>query len=498
LVWASGGQAQSTLTLTKTALADKIKGGWAGQVIGCTFGGPTEFRYQGGIIHDYQPIAWYDGYIKKTMENSPGLYDDVYMDLTFVQVFENQGIDAPASAHAQAYANAEYQLWHANQVGRNNVLNGLLPPASGHWLNNPQADAIDFQIEADFAGLMAPGMPNAASAVCDKIGHIMNYGDGWYGGVYMAAMYALAFTSTDVNYVVREGLKTIPAASKFHQCMADVIAWHQRYPNDWKATWFEVEKKYGADLTCPEGVFSSFNIDATINAAYVVMGLLYGQGDFAKTLEVSTRCGQDSDCNPASAGGILGTMLGYGQIPAYWKMGLAEAEDLDFKYTTMSLNEVYQAGLKQALQMVERNGGRVQGEQVTIARQTPQPVALEQGFVGHFPTEKRGLHQVLPPDFSADFEGVGYVLMGEARRKPGIAAEHDFRIEVYLDDKLLETVTLPTAHQRRRFNLLWKYQLPPGRYRLRIKTLNPSPDHEVHASHLVVYGPQPVTNAWKK
>src|SRR5688500_4342242 len=76
-----------TITLTKEVLQDKIMGGWAGQTIGVTFGGPTEFRFNGTMIQEYRPIAWYDGYIKHTMENNPGLYDDIYMDLTFVDIF---------------------------------------------------------------------------------------------------------------------------------------------------------------------------------------------------------------------------------------------------------------------------------------------------------------------------------------------------------------------------------------------------------------------------
>jgi hypothetical protein len=72
----------------------------------------------------------------------------------------------------------------------------------GHWKNNPHADDIDFQIEADFAGLMSPGMINASSEISDKIGHIMNYGDGWYGGVFVAAMYTQAFVSNDIKFVV--------------------------------------------------------------------------------------------------------------------------------------------------------------------------------------------------------------------------------------------------------------------------------------------------------
>ena len=63
-------------------------GGWAGQTIGVTFGGPVEFRFNGTMINDYQKIPWYDGYLKKTMLENPGVYDDLYMDLTFVEVFE--------------------------------------------------------------------------------------------------------------------------------------------------------------------------------------------------------------------------------------------------------------------------------------------------------------------------------------------------------------------------------------------------------------------------
>src|SRR6187551_3906530 len=82
----------ATVTLSKEVLKDKIMGGWAGQTIGVTFGGPTEFRFCGTMIQEYRPIAWYDGYIKNTMENNPGLYDDIYMDLTFVDIFEQKGL----------------------------------------------------------------------------------------------------------------------------------------------------------------------------------------------------------------------------------------------------------------------------------------------------------------------------------------------------------------------------------------------------------------------
>ena len=347
----------SEVTLSKEVLMDKIRGAWAGQTIGCTYGGPTEFKFNGTIMQDYTPIEWPDGNIKQLFESGSGLYDDVYMDLTFVDVFERLGLDAPVDSFAMAFAKADYPLWHANQAARYNILNGIMPPASGHWLNNPHADDIDYQIEADFAGIMSPGMPNAASDISDKIGHIMNYGDGWYGGVYVGAMYTLAFVSDDMEFIVTEALKTIPKESKFYQCLNDVIGWYKQYPNDWRQTWFECEKKWNQDIGCPEGVFFPFNIDAAINSAYIVIGLLYGEGDFFKTMDIATRCGQDSDCNPSSAGGILGAIIGYNKIPDHWKKNLKDVEDIHFAYTTISLNRTYQMSYGQALKQIERYGG---------------------------------------------------------------------------------------------------------------------------------------------
>src|SRR6195256_5853304 len=92
-VFAQSSTSSKSLILSKEELQNKIKGGWAGQTIGVTFGGPYEFRFQGTFIGDYQPLLWYDGYMKKTMLENPGLYDDLYMDLTFVDVFEKWGLD---------------------------------------------------------------------------------------------------------------------------------------------------------------------------------------------------------------------------------------------------------------------------------------------------------------------------------------------------------------------------------------------------------------------
>lgn len=474
--------------LSKKQLYDKVRGGWAGQVIGCTYGGPTEFKYLGTMIQDYIPIEWNDSLVSWYYDNFPGLYDDVYMDLTFVEVIDRLGVEAPVDSFASAYANADYMLWAANQVGRYNILQGIKPPLSGHWLNNPHAEDIDFQIESDFIGLMYPGMPFSASILADKVGHIMNYGDGWYGGVFVSTMYSLAFITDDIPLIVNEALKAIPQQSTYYQCISDVIKWHEMYPNDWKQTWFECQKKWSEDVGSPDGVFKPYNIEAKINSAYVVIGLLYGEGDFFKSIDISTRCGQDSDCNPATVAGILGTAFGYDNIPEVWKTPLAPVIDRNFDFTEMSLNDSYEVGFKHALDMIEKEGGIVTDDSVTIKVQPVTTVKYEKAFEDHYPIKIVSIERKIHHMDVFDFDGVGVVFKG------GIVSEDDSyvaQMEVYIDDELVETINLPKTFNKARPQLYHKYQLPKQKHRVSFKLLNPEENSTVFFREAIVYSDKP-------
>ena len=124
-------------------LYDKLKGAWAGQIIGCTYGGPTEFRYQGVTIPETVEIPWGKGEIKKWFDNGGGLYDDIYVDLTFIEALDKYGLDAPADSIATAFLSKDYPLCHSNQQTRYNLLHGCNAVESGYWKNNPHADCLD-------------------------------------------------------------------------------------------------------------------------------------------------------------------------------------------------------------------------------------------------------------------------------------------------------------------------------------------------------------------
>ena len=478
------------ITLNKEVLKDKIKGGWAGQTLGVTYGGPTEFRYKSRIIPDSVVIPWPEsGYCTDWFDNRPGLYDDIYMDLTFVDVFEKYGLDAPADSFALAFAHAPYPLWHANQAARYNILQGIMPPQSGYWKQNPHSDDIDFQIESDFAGLMSPAMPVTASGITDKIGHIMNYGDGWYGGVYVSAMYSLAFITDDIDFIVREALKMIPQESNFYKFMSDVIAWSEQN-EDWKQTWTEIEEKWGDDKTCPQGYKDPFNIEATMNCAYILMGLLYGDGDMGKTIEISTRCGADSDCNPSNAAGILGTAMGYSNIPQYWLNNVIEVEDRIFPFTSLSLNNTYDLSMKHALELIERNGGTIKGEKVTIVCQQPLAVRYEKSFEGIVPVKKELLNIPLTAKgFEYEFEGNGILLSAEFPGRRQSTGDYVALVDILVDGALAEEVKFPADFMVRKLDLYWNFDLPEGRHKLELKLKNPDEKAVINLNYAIIYEP---------
>lgn len=491
-------KAQSKLfTISKERLFDKIKGGWVAKTIGCTYGGPVEFRHNGTMIQDYTPIKWSKNSIKYYYDTFPGLYDDLYVNIVFVNVIDRLGLEAPVDSFAHSYARMKFPLWHANQVARYNITYGIKP--LGNWLNNPHADDIDYQIEADFAGLMCPGMPNSASKISDKVGHLFTYGDGWYGGVYVGALYSLSFSSDNMEWIVKNALATIPVQSDFYACIKDVIYWYKMYPNDWKRTWFELQKKWSSDVGCPDGVFEPFDIDAKINSAYVTMGLLYGHKDFYTTIDIASRCGQDADCNAATSAGILGTVLGYSKIPERFRESTYDVMDRPFAYTDVSLNKLCELGFDHAQKQIIVNGGKVENDCVFINTEKPSSVRYEKSFAGHYPVDKLAVNVMLTGKKEVSFTGIGFVQRGYV--KCSGYTNYVAKVELYVDGKLLETASLPTASDdcidNRRVDLFYHYQLPLGEHKIEYRWLNPQSDAQIYLGDIVVYSNHPNTILYK-
>jgi hypothetical protein len=484
------------LSMSRETLRDKIRGGWAGQMIGVAYGAPTEFKSNSRILEG--ELQWSTDMLANTIDQ-----DDLYVEMTFARVMDDLGLDATTEQYGEAFRTSKYHLWHANAGARRALNQGIKAPGSGHPKHNFHANDIDFQIEADFIGLMCPGLPREVVKYCDRVGRVMNYGDGLYGGMFVCGMYSAAFFETDPRRVVEAGLACIPRKSEYARLIQDLLLWSTQHPSDWRKVWHLVEEKWNRNDPCPDGALLPFNIDAKLNGAYVAFGLLFGGGDFEATMEISTRCGQDSDCNPSSAAGVLGVMLGYARIPARFTEGIPALENRKFSFTDYSFNDIVRSTEVRALKIIEQTGGRVTDHAVVIAPQKPKAPKLEQwspgipthrlqttdanwSFTGAWETDRGSkISRSAGNEATLRFDGVAVAILGHLHQDGG-------RAEVFLDGKragLADAYIVERTHD----NVLWHvYGLKPGDHTVRFVTLQDrdsrSSGTRVTLQGAVVYG----------
>jgi hypothetical protein len=365
--------ADASLRLPVKEYRDKVKAGWIGQMAGVSLGAPTEFKFKDKIIPAEAVPQW-----KPEMINNAFAQDDLYVDMTFLRTLEEHGLDVSIRQAGIDFANSGYPLWCANNAGRVNLRKGIAPPDSSHPKFNKCPNDIDYQIEADYSGLIAPGLPQTAVALGEKFGRLMNYGDGVYAGQFIGALYSAAFFESDPVKIIESALKAIPAQSQYAEMVRDLLAWFRADPSNWERTWRLIQKKYREDPAYQKA--SNGGIDCKINGAYVLLGLLYGKRDLDQTMIIACRGGQDSDCNPSSAAGVLFTTVGFAGLPERFTRQLNE--QTIFSHTAYSFPRLADVCEKLARQLVLEAGGKIEkdaaGEEVfVIPSRTVTPSKLE-------------------------------------------------------------------------------------------------------------------------
>lgn len=388
---------------------DKVAGGWVGQAIGVLWAQWTEGIWQSTIV----PFDLEDWYRYKTppkeltdkavalgtkqkrkeflfpyyndkknwetwIPDKMSSQDDLYVEFMFLYSIGKNGLDVTATEIAEDWIKYldPNRIFAANRAAYLNFTKGIWPPWSGHPRYSPMGDAIDFQIEADLFGLISPGLPRISNAWSDKVGHIMNYGDGVYAGMAMAAMYSEAFFESDPRKLAEYSLKAIPPESGYAKMVRDVLDVHQRLPS-WQDAWKEIKPKWGMK----DGKVVS-GLDVRINGANVYLGLLYGGGDFWKSMNISMRCGVDSDCNPSSVAGILGTVLGMKGIPEKWAiLRNLPIDNITIKEifpNPINWDDILNATVEVGKWNIVENGGYLSKGVFYIPYQTPTSLPLEQ------------------------------------------------------------------------------------------------------------------------
>lgn len=493
--------------IPEEVMVDKVRGAWAGKMIGVMYGRPMEFAANSAIYSD--SIYWQPENIEKAL-----LEDDIYGQLNFMMTMEKYGQDVPIDSLAKNFAYADFALCHANLQGRKNYFDGIPAAELSLPCNSIHCEDIDFQIECDFIGFINPCMPQSSNALCEKVGAIMSAADGMYAGMFVSAMHTLAYELSDPKQIIEEALLAIPAESGYAQCVKDVISAYDENPDDWYAAWEILNEKWAPyDICTP---YLPFNIDAKLNGAYVVMGLLYGQRDWAKTMEITVRCGQDTDCNTATAAAVLGLIDGYEAIPMIYKSHLPVIADSCFLHTDYSYNKAVSQSLEFIKENIERNGGSVANGVYRIKRQQPIAAPFVKGFHGIevaelIPAADQSRWKMTgnwvdfaygdgddapykvattPGDScSVDFEGTGVAILGSWNTDGG-------RAKISIDGQPIKTIdTYYVAeagkYEGNRAYLFYKLELPEGKHTLSlvndVSSNSKSNGNKIYIEKILVY-----------
>lgn len=338
-------------------LYKKIKGAWYGRICGCLLGKPLEGIKTGELnkllktTNNYpleryvlssditeEMMDSYDFWLRNkawadVVECAPIDDDTTYTVLSQILI-EKFGHEFAPKDVAKIWLQSQpiEKYYTAEKSAFRNFINGYAPPASAVY-KNPYREWIGAQIRGDYFGYITPGNKEKGAEFAFRDASISHTKNGIYGEMFVSAMISAAADADNVSDVIKAGLSEIPSTSRLYEAVYDIIT------------------KYETGVTCEKCIsfinnkydeFDSHNAVHTIpNALIVAIALLYGKGDFGKSICLAVGAGYDTDCNGATVGSVLGMLNGYDSIGDEWTcvfnnkldtgitgMGIVEVSDL--------------------------------------------------------------------------------------------------------------------------------------------------------------------------
>jgi len=301
--------------------AERVYAGWLGKVIGVRHGGNIEGWTYDRIEKAFGEVT---GYLHKFKNFAAD--DDTNGPMFFLRALEDfaKTRDITSEEFGLTWLNYVpdghgFFWWGGYGVSTEhtaylNLKNGIGAPRSGSIAQNGHAVAeqIGGQIFIDVWGLIAPGRPELAAEFAEKIAGVSHDGNGKYGGMFIAACIAAAFDTVSMEEIIEKGLSVIPADCEYARMTRDVMRFWREHPDNWRDCFRYVRENYGYDRY--PGVCHIIP-----NSAVIVLSLLYGEGDFSRSINICNMCGWDTDCNVANVGTILGVRNGLAGIDFSWR-----------------------------------------------------------------------------------------------------------------------------------------------------------------------------------
>ncbi|MFI9507005.1 ADP-ribosylglycohydrolase family protein [Nocardia sp. NPDC052566] len=313
-------------------LFDRIHGGWLGRCVGCALGKPLEngfvwtpqriraYLERAGAypLVDYVPAllspskefplnpTWPIS-ARGCIDGSPR-DDDVDYTVLGLHLLERRGFGFTTSDVATAWLELLpfRQTYTAERAAYRNLINGLRPPATALH-RNPYREWIGALIRADIYGYTNPGNPTRAAELAARDARLSHTANGIYAAMWAAALVSAAFTTENARTALEVAHRHIPPRSRLAIALAEVLADH-RDGLGWEQATQAIHQRH-----------DRYNwVHAIPNACLITAGLLWGAGDFTRTIARTVQSGCDTDSNGATAGSVAGILNGATAIPRHW------------------------------------------------------------------------------------------------------------------------------------------------------------------------------------
>ena len=321
--------------VNKSQLESKVHGAWMGRVCGCLLGKTVEgirtdelipvlkksnnFPMHRYIVRDDIDFKMVEDYrfrfekrpFADEMDGMP-VDDDTNYVVLAQKLIEKYGKDFTDYDMSRTWLDLQPKDAYctAERVAFCNFVKGYEPPQSAIY-KNPYREWIGAQIRGDYFGYIAPGNPEFAAEMAFRDASISHVKNGIYGEMFVAAMLATAAITNDIKQIILGGIAQIPSTSRLYEAISDVMAGFEKGVSQ-KECFDDIHNRY--DEYTAHGWCHTIS-----NAMIVAASLLYGGGDFGKSICMAVETGFDTDCNGATVGSILGMANGISSIDDVWK-----------------------------------------------------------------------------------------------------------------------------------------------------------------------------------
>ena len=360
-----------TKKISRAVLEDKIYASWLGQMIGNIYGLPHENKYIERPGPDRFPYGY--GANLKRIKKLNGAFSDDDTDIEYIYLLQMEkfGIEPTYAQLVKAWKyHIRQNVWLANRAALGLMHAGLTPPATGMKRFNPHWFQIDPQLVNEVWAVTAPGMTGYAVQKSLWAARITSDSFALEPTMFYAALYSNAFFEDDIYRLIDKAIENMPANTRFVNTVRDMQALYKQFSNDWKAARQIMCDKYYYQE--PEYTRTIWN--ANLNGACGILALLYGGGDFQKTLDYSCAIGFDADNQAATMSGLIGLMKGMKGLPSSLLYMRGWKKPFNDIYKNVTRYDMPDAGIKDmAMRMVSiaekvivANGGYRQGNTYVI------------------------------------------------------------------------------------------------------------------------------------